>query len=56
VGTIYSTSMYSRADADNTRGDILDAANEGWCFKCAAIAGWIMLIGGDTINETHAHI
>jgi hypothetical protein len=32
-GTIYSTSMYSRTDADNTRGDILDAANECWCFK-----------------------
>jgi hypothetical protein len=56
-GTIYSTSMYSRTEADNTRADILDAANEGWSFKCAAIAGRIMImLRGDTINETHAHV
>jgi hypothetical protein len=53
-GTIYDTSMYSKTDAD--RGDILDAANEGWCFKCAAIAGWIMLMRGDIINGAHAHV
>jgi hypothetical protein len=55
-GTIYGTSMYSRTDADNTRGDILDATNEGWCFKCAAIAGRIMLMRGDTINGAHARV
>jgi hypothetical protein len=57
-GTIYSTSMYSRTDAHNTRGDILDAANEGWCFKSAAIAGriMIMLMRGDTINGAHARV
>jgi hypothetical protein len=55
-GTIYSTSMYNRTDADNTRGDILDAANESWCFNCAAIAGWIMLMRGDTINGALARV
>jgi hypothetical protein len=50
--------MYSIMVADMTRGYIPDAANEAWCFKCAAITArtMIMLMGWDTINGTHARV
>jgi hypothetical protein len=52
--------MYCTMMDDNTRRDILDVSNEeiACFFKCAAIVTviMIMLMGGDTINGTHAHV
>jgi hypothetical protein len=49
--------MYYTIVDDNTRRDILGVSNKeiAWCFKCAGQTT-IMLMGGDTINGTHAHV